>query len=47
MIDWFALGLIHALLVYVFWHLLSRDDLDVNSDTDHKAGARKEPPGNA
>jgi hypothetical protein len=37
MIDNFALGLSHFLLLYAAWRMLSRPDLD-SEDTDAKSG---------
>ncbi len=41
MIDYFALGLTHALLALAAWRLLLRNDLDIDPKLD--GGDREEP----
>ncbi|AZI36178.1 hypothetical protein NT2_04_01420 [Caenibius tardaugens NBRC 16725] len=43
MIDYFSIGLTHALLALVAWRLLMRSDLDHDGDVpDRRIGARRQ-----
>jgi hypothetical protein len=48
MIDYFALGLTHALMALAAWRLMARADLDSEDEPKAKSGRKPEPePGDA